>query len=325
MTIGGVESSTTPVEQMQAIYSTMLLSRRLDDRCGRLVASGELVPHYHSGAGQEALTVASVHALSRSDQLIYTHRGYGHLLAKGVSLREIVLDMFFRAGGTNDGFGGVMHVNRPDLGIPGREGVFGTRFGIAVGLAMAARRRGEGAVVLCFYGEAAGARGPLYEALNMAVLWKLPLVLVAENNGWSVSSRTEWLFPGGQMSAVWRGFEIPVEVIDGNDAEVVYAQVGEAVQRARQGRGPSVIEGMTYRMDPHIWWDDAAYQPPPELDWWRSRDPIARLAARLRDSGVPEDELSRRDELALQAVADAFAEVEHAAAPSWPGGRVVER
>jgi TPP-dependent pyruvate/acetoin dehydrogenase alpha subunit len=139
------------VEQMLDIYSTMLLSRRLDQSCGRLVASGEMVPHYHSGAGQEALMVASIHPLRKSDQIIYKHRGYGHLLARGVEVGDIVLDMFLKAGGTNNGFGGVMHVNRPELGVPGREGVFGTRFGIAIGLAMAAKRRGSDSVVLCFY------------------------------------------------------------------------------------------------------------------------------------------------------------------------------
>lgn len=268
--------------------------------------------------------VASVAPLRASDQMIYTHRGYGHLLAKGVSLREIALDMFFRAGGTNEGFGGVMHVNRPDIGVPGREGVFGTRFGIAAGLAIAAQRRGVDDVVVCFYGEAAGARGILYEALNMAVLWSLPVIFIAENNGWSVSSRTEWLYPESRMSRVWTGFEIPVTVIDGNDAEAIYSVVSTAVQRARKGSGPSVIEGLTYRVDPHIWWDDAAYQSPEEIAMWRGKDPIKQLERRLLLGGVPKTELERLDAAATEQVKDALFEVETSALPTWPSGRVRE-
>src|SRR5260370_35660709 len=120
----------------------------------------------------------------------------------------------------------------------------------------------------------------------MAVLWSLPVIFIAENNGWSVSSRTEWLYPKSRMSGVWRGFEIPVSVVDGNDAEAIYAEVGSAVQRARQGLGPAVIEGLTYRVDPHIWWDDAAYQSPDEIAMWREKDPIRHLEARLIESGV---------------------------------------
>ncbi len=306
------------------IYATMLVSRRFDEACGKLLAGGTIPPHYHSGIGQEALMVAAVAALRPTDQMIYTHRGYGHLLAKGVSLREIALDMFFRVGGTNGGYGGVMHVNRPDLGIPGREGVFGTRFGIAVGLAMASKKRGLDDVTVCFYGEAAGARGILYEALNMAVLWSLPVIFIAENNGWSVSSRTEWLYPKSRMSRVWRGFDIPVSVVDGNDAEAIYAEVGSAVQRARQGLGPSVIEGLTYRVDPHIWWDDAAYQSPDEIAMWREKDPIKHLEARLIEFGVPRVVLDQREAEAAIQVEEALSQVQSSKVPVWPNGGVSE-
>lgn len=268
--------------------------------------------------------VASVAPLRATDQMIYTHRGYGHLLAKGISLKEVALDMFFRTGGTNGGYGGVMHVNRPELGIPGREGVFGTRFGIAIGLAMASKMRGRDDVTVCFYGEAAGARGILYEALNMAVLWSLPVIFIAENNGWSVSSRTEWLYPNARMSRVWRGFEIPVSVIDGNDAEAVYAEVTSALERGRKGMGPSVIEGLTYRIDPHIWWDDAAYQSQDEIAMWREKDPIRHLEARLIEHGVPATVLERKDADAASQVEEAFSVVAAAQVPVWPSGRPSE-
>ncbi len=295
----------------------MLLSRRFDERCGEILKAGKKIPHYHSGIGQEALTVASVLPLKPTDQIIYSHRGYGQLLAKGISLTEIVLDTFMKAGGTNDGLGGVMHVHDPKRGVPGREGVFGGRFGIAVGLALAFRLRNTDDVVVCYYGEAAGARGILYESLNMAVLWHLPVVFIAENNGWSFSSRTEWLFPEGSMSRVWRGFEIPVEKIDGNDAEVVYESVRKAVLHARAGRGPSVIEGMTYRVEPHIWYDDARYQPPAEIAAWKERDPLTRVAERITAMKTGPKLLMTADDWATDQIKKAFNALADAPDATW--------
>lgn len=305
------------------IYRNMLLSRGFDEHCTRMLRDGKMVPHFHSGVGQEALMVASVAPLCPTDQMIYTHRGYGHLLAKGVSLREIALDTFMKAGGTNHGLGGNMHVARPDLGVPGREGVFGTRFGIAAGLALAAKLDGTDQVTVCFYGEAAGARGILYEALNMAVLWNLPVVFIAENNGWSFASRTEWLFPNGRMSRVWRGFDIPVEEFDGNDPQETHHVVGQAVARARAGRGPSVLEGMTYRVDPHIWYDKAHYQPRSEVENWRARDPLGIARAQLLDRLVEQRELDDISNAAAAEVREAFRAVDETRDATWDDVRSV--
>lgn len=221
-----------------------------------------------------------------------------------------------KAGGTNNGLGGVMHVNDPKLGVPGREGVFGTRFGIAAGLGLAAQLLGEQSVVVCYYGEAAGARGPLYEALNMCRLWNLPVVFVAENNGWSFTSRTEWLFPSGRMTDAWRSF-LPVTVVDGNDVEAVYSAMTQAVDLARSGRGPSMVEGLTYRLAPHIWFDEAHYQPTDELELRRFDDPLPRLEKRLSDSGDSQSSQSAlRAEMAA-VVHDAFAAAESSPEADW--------
>ncbi len=321
MFLGKNSTEQMGLEELTSAYRLMALSRRFDERMGELNRRGVPVPHYHSGIGQEALMVAAVMPLRRTDQMIYTHRGYGHLLAKGISLREIVLDLFMKAGGTNQGMGGVMHVNRPDLGVPGREGAFGSRFAIAAGLALAAKLDGRDDVAVCFYGEAAGARGILYEALNMAVLWKLPVVYIAEHNGWSVSSRTEWLYPEGSMSRVWRGFEIPVEVVDGNDSETVFTAVSRAVSHARAGNGPSVVEGLTYRIEPHIWKDKAAYQPSEEIELWRARDPLLRAAKRLIEFGAGKDEIQSIENWADAEVERAFAALETAPDATWDDAR----
>jgi TPP-dependent pyruvate/acetoin dehydrogenase alpha subunit len=304
-------------EEYLRAYRLMLLSRGFDDRCTKMLACGQAVPHFHSGVGQEALMVVSVLTLRPTDQMIYTHRGYGHLLAKGVSLREIAFDTFMKAGGTNHGLGGNMHVARPDIGIPGREGVFGTRFAIAAGIALASSLRGSSDVTLCFYGEAAGARGQLYESLNMAVLWRLPVVYVAENNGWSFSSRTEWLYPSARMSRVWRGFEIPVEEFDGNDPEVVYETVARAVTRARDGEGPSVLEGLTYRLHPHIWYDRASYQPVREIAEWRRRDPLKIAREQLMRRGVSQRQLSKIVGIVKEELELTFEAAEAAPDATW--------
>jgi TPP-dependent pyruvate/acetoin dehydrogenase alpha subunit len=311
------DDSNSAIAQLLKAYGLMKISRNFDRRCNQMLELGLPVPHFHSGIGQEGLMVGAVLPLRRTDQMIYTHRGYGHLLAKGVSVREIALDTFMKHGGTNHGLGGNMHVARPDLGIPGREGVFGTRFGIAAGLALSAKLRSSDDIAVCFYGEAAGARGALYESLNMAVLWNLPVVFVAENNGWSFSSRTEWLFPKGRMSRVWRGFDIPVDEVDGNDVELVASTVDRAATRARQGKGPSVVEALTYRIDPHIWYDPATYQSQAEIEEWRARDPISLLHAKLLERGLSNDELLKIDDSAQQEVVAAFNAVDEAKDGDW--------
>jgi pyruvate dehydrogenase E1 component alpha subunit len=297
----------------------MVLSRELDLFLNERVEAGDSVPHFHSGIGQEALSVAAVAALDERDYLLYTHRGYAQLLARGVPLATLLTDMLCRVGGTNGGFGGVMHVHDPDLGIVGRNGVFGTRFTIGMGLALASLLQGDGRVTLCLTGEAEGARGPLYEALNFAVLWQLPLVLVAENNGFSVSTRTEDMFPGGRIMGVWKGFDIPVVTVDGNDAAAVYQEVAAAVAGARSGGGPAIVEGLTYRIDPHIPIvdDPTRYRSGAEETRWRERDPLPAYRAALTDGGIEVNHEALR-ERARRRVEDAWVVASRRPEPGAP-------
>lgn len=160
-------------------YKTMLTSRILDEFCeGEFVDKGVNLRHYHSSIGQEALSVGGAIGLRKNDFMYYTHRGVGPLLAKGISLDAVMRDLFFKPGGTNRGTGSVMHSLAPELGIPGRNGVFGDRFTIASGLALSAKLRNTQQVSVCYYGEAAAARGMYYEAINLAVLWKLPVIFI---------------------------------------------------------------------------------------------------------------------------------------------------
>lgn len=269
-------------------YEIMLESRILDEFCEKdFVDKGVNLRHYHSGIGQEALSVAGPISLWKTDYLYYTHRGVAPLLAKGVSLDAVMRDLFFKPGGTNRGSGSVMHTIAPDVGIVGRNGVFGDRFTIASGLALAAKTRKTQNVAMCYYGEAAAARGMYYEAMNHAVLWKLPVIFVGENNGFSVNSRTKDIFATGDLSSMWKGYDIPVVQFDGNDAVACLEAMEAAIERARKGDGPSVLEGITYRVSAHIPFEaQFAYRTQPEIDEWQRKDPVARLKTVIIEAGV---------------------------------------
>lgn len=303
-------------------YSLMVTSRAIDDRCKQLLADRQAVPNYHSGTGQEAMSVGIGLAAQPNDYLLYTYRDFGMLLAKGLDLDALVGDLLLRTSGSTRGHGGIMHVVAPELGIVGRNGVFGSRFGIAIGLALAAVRQGQHRVVLCPFGEAEGSRGPLYEALNIACLSKLPVLFVAENNGFSISARTESIYAAGDMSGSWRGAPLPVSKIDGNDMHAVHSAAAVAIEHCRGGLGPFYLECMTYRIDPHIPIDTEAYRGREEVDAWRLRDPIDTWAAHVVDAELAtEEELAKARDEASERVGSAFA---RAAAAPHPDLRSME-
>lgn len=273
-------------------YKLMLTSRLLDEFCEQeFVDKGVNLRHYHSSIGQEALSVGGAVGLRQDDYLYYTHRGVAPLLSKGITLDKVMRDLFFKPGGTNRGTGSVMHSLAPELGIPGRNGVFGDRFTIASGLALSAKLRDTQQVSVCYYGEAAAARGMYYEAINLAVLWKLPIIFIGENNGFSISSRTREIYATGDLSSMWKGYDIPVVKVDGNDIIAVLEAVETAVERAREGKGPTVIEGVTYRISAHIPMEaQFAYRSEDEVKEWREKDPIDRARKYLIGRGVWDEE-----------------------------------
>lgn len=271
-------------------YRIMVRSRAIDDACMRLLGRGTPVPNYHSGRGQEAAVALGL-SLETKDYLMFGYRDFAPLLAKGVALQKLAGDLLLKVGGTTQGWGGIMHVAAPEVGVVGRNSIFGSRFGIAVGLALSAQLEASGRVVLCIYGEAEGGRGPLYEAVNFACLRSLPIVFVAQNNGFAISARTAELYAGGNMSSLWRGMPLPVDAVDGNDVEAVYTAAARAVHRARTGSGPSLVETVTYRIDAHFpteaeYLGRFDYRTEDEIERWRTKDPIKRFEADLLARGV---------------------------------------
>ena len=303
--------------EMLAGYRLMVESRAIDDVCVALFNKDVPVPNYHGARGQEALYAGVGLALRGPDYLLYNYRAFATLIAKGVTLTELANDLLMTADGTSRGHGGIMHVSAPERGIVGRNGVFGSKFGIALGLAQEIVLNQRSATVVCMFGEAEGNRGGLYEALNVAALRNLPIVFVAENNGYAVAAKTTLLYSTGDMSGMVRGFPIPVSKIDGNDLELVENEVSAMCQRSRGGAGPSFVECVTYRLDPHhAHDDDSKYRDSTVLATHWEREPIARFEVRMRQSGFSDDELATERHSATNRVQAAFDVAQSASRPT---------
>jgi pyruvate dehydrogenase E1 component alpha subunit len=309
------ESSMHPDKLLEA-YRLMLLSRAIDDMCVDLAHSGVPVPNYHGSRGQEAIFAGVGAALHPEDYLLYNYRAFATLLAKGVTVEELVADLLMNRLGTSRGHGGIMHVTKPERGIVGRNGVFGSKFGIALGLAQEIVVNRRNAAVVCMFGEAEGNRGGLYEAMNIAALRQLPILFLAENNGYAVAAPTSLLYSTGDMSGQLKSFPMPVLKIDGNDIEAVTAEATRLTDRARSGGGPAFLECVTVRLDPHHLHDDQSkYRDPESLKAAWAQEPIARAASLLRLSGMSDEALQREEAQAKQRVADALAAVKDGPPP----------
>jgi pyruvate dehydrogenase E1 component alpha subunit len=270
----------------------MLLIRRTEEQLGADSRAGELPGNVHLCAGQEAIAVGICNHLSDSDYVGSTHRGHGHFLAKGGSARSLIAEVHAKSTGACGGLGGSMHVTDLSKGMIGANGIVGGGIGLAAGAALSAQVAGKGHVAVAFFGDGASSQGILPEVFNIAVLWKLPLILVCEYNGYSEFSASGTV-NAGEIADRARAFGIPTEVIDGNDVEAVWTSAGIAIERARKGEGPSFIEAKTYRLRGHLEAEDgflqAPYRSEEEIDQWRTRDPIPRLVKRLTEMSAMSD------------------------------------
>jgi pyruvate dehydrogenase E1 component alpha subunit len=270
----------------------MLLIRRTEEQLGADSRAGELPGNVHLCAGQEAIAVGICNHLSDSDYVGSTHRGHGHFLAKGGSARSLIAEVHAKSTGACGGLGGSMHVTDLSKGMIGANGIVGGGIGLAAGAALSAQVAGKGHVAVAFFGDGASSQGILPEVFNIAVLWKLPLILVCEYNGYSEFSASGTV-NAGEIADRARAFGIPTEVIDGNDVEAVWTSAGIAIERARKGEGPSFIEAKTYRLRGHLEAEDgflqAPYRSEEEIDQWRARDPIPQLVKRLTEMSAMSD------------------------------------
>jgi pyruvate dehydrogenase E1 component alpha subunit len=273
-----------PREELLEMYRGMLTIRRMEEQLARDCAAGKLPGPVHLYVGEEAIAVGVCRHLSERDWITSTHRGHGHFLAKGGDPARMMAEIYGRADGICGVFGGSMHVADFSKGIIGANGIVGGGIALAAGAALAAQLDGDGRVAVAFFGDGAANQGVLAEALNVAALWKLPLLLVCENNGFSEFSPTATV-TAGSIAERARPFGVPSVEVDGNDVVAVWQAADVAVRRAREGRGPSLIEARTYRTRGHVEYEvtfiTEPYREEAEVEAWRARDPIDRLARRL--------------------------------------------
>jgi pyruvate dehydrogenase E1 component alpha subunit len=249
----------------------------------------------HLYVGQEAVAVGSIYDLHKEDYITSTHRGHGHLIAKGADLGRMAAELLGRETGYCRGRGGSMHIADLGLGILGANGIVGAGLPIAVGAGLAVKYKGLNRVVLCFFGDGTIATGAFHEALNMASVWKLPVVFVCENNLYGISVSIRKSCALDTLAKRSGAYEMPGVCVDGNDVLAVREAATEAVDRARKGEGPAFLECQTYRWYGHFTADDGKYRPDEEVRQWKEeRDPIRNFAARLRDDGeITQQELDR--------------------------------
>ena len=270
------------LEQHLHMYRQMAKIRAFEEQVNELYKGAKMPGLAHLYIGEEAVAVGVCEALRRDDVITSTHRGHGHCLAKGAAVNRMFAELLGKEAGYCRGKGGSMHIADQDTGNLGANAIVGGSAGIATGAALSAKMRGSGQVAVCFFGDGALGQGVLYEAMNMAALWKLPVIYVCENNlygEYTPNAETA----AGEILARARAFGIHAESVDGQDVQLVYATMRKLVERARRGEGPAFIECKTYRYYGHHVGDvNREYRTrEEEKEWMTKRDPLQTLAARL--------------------------------------------
>jgi acetoin:2,6-dichlorophenolindophenol oxidoreductase subunit alpha len=299
------------------LYALMVLMKAADDRLSKGIGTGEFMCVYWPSRGQEAIAAAMGVALRPDDQLVTTYRGLHDLIGKGVPLEEIYGEMMGRTVGASRGKGGTMHIAKPEVGVMLSTGIVGAGPPVAVGLAMAAKRKGLDRVTVVSFGDGATNTGSFHEAANMAALWDLPMVFVCQNNQYAEMTPTRDTMKLAQVADRAAGYGMPGVRVDGNDPLAVKAVLDEALQRARGGAGPTFVECVTFRFRGHYFGDRMPYIPKEQLEAAMAADPVPRFRRHLADVGIcGEEELARIDDEALATVESALQTVMNADSPS---------
>jgi acetoin:2,6-dichlorophenolindophenol oxidoreductase subunit alpha len=298
------------------MYAGMLRVRLFEERARELFAHGRIPGFLHVSVGQEAVAVGVSAALRADDYVLSTHRGHGHLVAKGGSLRGLMSELYGKANGICHGKGGTMHIADVSVGYLGANGVLASGCVVAPGVGLSIKHRKSSQVVVTFFGDGAANRGPFHEGVNLAALWKLPVVFVCENNRWASSTAHSLSTAGGSIAARAAGYGIPGESVDGNDVLAVYDAVARAVARGRRGEGPSLIEAHTIRWVGHFEGDGQAYRGKEEVAEGRRTDPIARLERQMMEGRLLDPDHAARIRDGVKAeIDDAVAHAEASPLP----------
>jgi pyruvate dehydrogenase E1 component alpha subunit len=294
------------IETRLAIYRTMVECRYFETRAQELFFEGLVRGTTHLGVGQEAIAAGFAAAMRPDDYSFATYRGHNHALARGTPMAPLFGELFGRANGLMGGKGGSMHITSVEHHMLGSYAIVGAHLPIALGAAWSAQYRGSGQVAVCFFGDGTTNIGAFHEALNMAAVWRAPVVFVCENNLYMeytpIAAVTAVEHPAADRAAAYGLERI---LIDGNDADEVYATARRTIEAARSGAGPALVEAVTYRHGGHSRADPGKYRPEEEVKAWLARDPIPRLRARLLEAGVEEATLATIEQEAKAKVAEA--------------------
>lgn len=293
-------------EFLLKLYEEMVRIRLFELKAKECFTKGMLAGNIHLCIGQEATAVGACYALEKRDFITSTHRGHGHCIARGAKTDRTMAEIFGKATGYCKGKGGSMHIVDVNLGILGANGIVGAGIPIATGSALASKIYGTDEVTLCFFGESAANTGGFHESINMAAAWKLPVVYLIENNGYGVSVDINTVTNTPNLSVRALAYDIPGKTVDGNNVLAVYEAVKEAVDYARAGNGPSIIECKTFRNEGHYCGDPASYRPKEYLEEAYEKDAIKRFRDFLLENNATEEELAAIDEAMKKEIEEAY-------------------
>jgi TPP-dependent pyruvate/acetoin dehydrogenase alpha subunit len=254
----------------------------------KLFLAGRLPGFLHVYIGEEAIAVGACSCLGAEDYITSTHRGHGHAIAKGARTDRMAAELFGKRTGYCKGKGGSMHVASFEIGMLGANGIVGGGYGIAVGAGLAARKAGKSQVAVCFFGDGAAGKGQFHEAMNLASILRLPVIFLCENNHYAQFTASSYDLSVTNVAERASGYNMPGFIVDGNDVLAVREVVGRAVERARNGNGPSLVEAKTYRWRGHFVGDPTIYRMPEETEAWKEYCPIKRFQNYLLENKVLE-------------------------------------
>lgn len=303
-------------KMMVEVYRKMLRIRRFEEKVSELFSAGRIPGFVHLYIGEEAVAVGACAALRKDDYITSTHRGHGHCIAKGGSLKYMMAELFGKETGYCKGKGGSMHIADIELGILGANGIVAAGIPIAVGAALSAKMRNTDQIALAFFGDGASNRSTFHEAVNLAAVWDLPVIFLCENNLYAQTTPARAETSVENIADRATAYSIPGKIVDGNDVRAVYKTVAEAARRARKGEGPTLVECKTYRWRGHWEGDPQKYRSQDEVEEWIEKCPIKCFEAHLVKMGVLADQdLREIDDTVRKEVEEAVAYAEESPYP----------
>lgn len=302
------------------LYESMLRIRRFEEKAIEVFSAGKIPGFIHCYIGEEAIASGVCAALGSMDYITGTHRGHGHCLAKGMRMDRMMAELYGKRTGYNKGKGGSMHIADFERGVLGCNGIVAGGIGLATGAAWGSKYQKNGRVTACFFGDGAMNRGSFHEAVNIASIWKLPIVYVVEANGWAISMSTSSAINVSDLSERAKAYGIPGVVVDGYDVIAVYKAASAAVEAARRGEGPTLLVCYATRIRPHDEGDPQPYRSKEDIEYARRNDPLPRYRTTLlREGLLEEDEIDAIDEKVEAEVLTAVKYAEESPLPAPEG------